>query len=295
MTVRRAAFAVLIAAIVGCIVWGFWIEPASLRVETVDLPVAWPYARPLRVAAVSDLHVGSPYQTLEHLGEVVDRINATEPDLVCLLGDFVTKGVIGGRFVAPRAIAEILGRLNAPAGVVAVLGNHDQSFKGGDVRTALADAGIRVLADTAIRISTPSGPIWVAGVSDLWSAQHDIGRALHAVTDGKAPVILITHNPDIFPEVPASVMLTLAGHTHGGQVRLPLIGAPIEPSKYGQRYAAGHIVEQGRHLYVSTGIGTSSIPVRFGVPPTIFVLEIRHAAERADSGESTPRTGEESR
>jgi predicted MPP superfamily phosphohydrolase len=88
-------------------------------------------------------------------------------------------------------------------------------------------------------------------------------------------VLLITHNPDLFPEVPDRVMLTLAGHTHGGQVRLPLIGAPIVPSAYGQRFVAGHIVERGRHLFVSTGIGTSDIPVRFGVPPAIFVLTLR--------------------
>jgi predicted MPP superfamily phosphohydrolase len=88
-------------------------------------------------------------------------------------------------------------------------------------------------------------------------------------------VLLITHNPDLFPEVPDRVMLTLAGHTHGGQVRLPLIGAPIVPSDYGQRFVAGHIVERGRHLFVSTGIGTSDIPVRLGVPPTIFVLTLR--------------------
>ena len=295
MTVRRGALLGMLAVMAGCALWGFWIEPASLRVQRVELPVAWPYARPFRVAVVSDLHVGSPYQTLEHLGVIVDRVNATHPDLVCLLGDFVTKGVIGGRRVPPRAIAEVLGRLRAADGVAAVLGNHDHPSNRPDVETALTSAGIRVLEDTAIRLSTPGGPVWIAGVSDLWSAQHDIGRALRAVTDTGTPVILITHNPDIFPEVPASVMLTLAGHTHGGQVRLPLIGAPIEPSRYGQRYAAGHIVERGRHLFVSTGIGTSSIPVRFGVPPTIFVLEITRGAVTADSGGSSPRTVARSR
>lgn len=275
MTPRRGALVGTLVVLMGCALWGFWIEPASLRVEEVDLPVAWPYPRPLRIAVVSDLHVGSPYQSVVHLREVVDRINATRPDLVCILGDFVTKGVIGGTPVPPEPIARELGRLVAPAGIAGVLGNHDRSFDGPRVLRALTGAGIRMLEDTAVRVVTPSGPIWIAGVSDLWSGAHDIPRALRPIPAGGEPIILITHNPDIFPDVPSRVGLTLAGHTHGGQVRLPLIGAPIQPSRYGQRYARGSIVESGRHLFVSTGIGTSGIGVRFGVPPTIFVLTVR--------------------
>jgi predicted MPP superfamily phosphohydrolase len=91
------------------------------------------------------------------------------------------------------------------------------------------------------------------------------------VTD-TLPVILITHNPDVFPDVPARVRLTIAGHTHGGQVRLPLIGAPMVPSRYGQRYARGLIRENGRSLFVNTGTGVSILPVRFGVPPEVSIL-----------------------
>jgi predicted MPP superfamily phosphohydrolase len=207
----------------------------------------------------------------------VDSTNAARPDLICLLGDFVTKGVMGGKFVPPEPIAAELARLRAAAGVVAVLGNHDRAFDGSRVARALVGVGIRVLEDTAARISTPSGPLWVAGVSDLWTAPHDIKRALSFVTDSVAPVILITHNPDIFPRVPERVAITLAAHTHGGQVRLPILGAPIVPSRYGQRYAAGHVIEANRHLFVSTGIGTSFLPIRIGVPPTVFVLTLRQA------------------
>jgi hypothetical protein len=88
---------------------------------------------------------------------------------------------------------------------------------------------------------------------------------------------LLTHNPDVFPGVPARVTLTLAGHTHGGQVRLPLLGTPIVPSEFGSRYVAGHVVEGGRHLYVATGTGTSLVPVRFRVPPTVTVLALSNA------------------
>ena len=94
-----------------------------------------------------------------------------------------------------------------------------------------------------------------------------------AVLSGE-PVLLLTHNPDVFPMVPDRVALTIAGHTHGGQVRLPWIGAPIVPSRFGQRFAAGHVVEGNRHLFVATGVGTSIIPVRFRVPPAVTILRL---------------------
>jgi hypothetical protein len=90
-----------------------------------------------------------------------------------------------------------------------------------------------------------------------------------------APVLAFTHNPDVFPHVPARVALTIAGHTHGGQVVLPLLGRPLVPSAYGQRYAIGHVEEDGRHLFVSSGLGTSIFPVRFGVPPEISIVVVR--------------------
>jgi predicted MPP superfamily phosphohydrolase len=230
------------------------------------------------VALVSDLHVGAPYHGLDRLPSTVDRINATSPDLICIAGDLVTLGVLGGHFTPPEAIAHELRRLRAPGGVYAVLGNHDRLYNAPRVRAALDSAGIRVLEDTAMLVSTPSGRVWVAGLTDFWTGPHDIGRTLGAVTDSATPVLLLTHNPDIFPRIPPRVMLTLAGHTHGGQVRLPLIGSPILPSAYGQRYARGLVVEGDRRLFVSTGIGTSDLPIRLGVPPTIFVLTLRAAA-----------------
>jgi len=274
---RRALIGVVLAILVGCATWGFWLEPASLHIETVVLPLAWPYSRPLRMAVASDLHVGSPYESVEHLRTVVDRINSTKPDMVCLLGDFVTADPFGGH-IAPEELTGELSRLRAPGGVMAVLGNHDHARGLHRVYEALTRAGIRILEDTAVRAATPSGPVWVAGVTDFWTGAHDVGRALRDIPPGDAPIILLTHNPDVFPEVPRGVLLTLAGHTHGGQVTLPLIGAPIVPSRYGQRYVKGHVHEGGRDLFVTTGVGTSGLPVRFGVPPVISVVTISRAA-----------------
>ncbi len=252
----------------------FWLEPASLTLveERINLPLSLPGS--LRIAILTDLHVGAPFNGIDKLHQIVDRTNAAGPDIVCILGDLVIQGVVGGRFVAPEDIAVELKRLRAEAGVVAVLGNHDSWLDHDRVRRALESNDVRVLEETAARLSTPAGPVWFAGVSDLWTGRHDIATAVGAVADDGAPVILMTHNPDVFPLVPDRVALTLAGHTHGGQVRLPLLGRPIVPSQFGERFAAGHVVEGTRHLFVATGLGTSILPVRFRVPPAVTMLTL---------------------
>lgn len=258
----------------GAAVWGFGIEPGRLVVheERLALP-GWPASLAgLRLVVLSDLHVGAPHISLSRLREVVDRTNELAPDLVLITGDLVITEVLGGRFVEPEPIAAELGRLRPQLGTYVVLGNHDWYYDGPRIIRALGAAGLGVLENEAHRIERPGGAaLWVAGVSDEWTSSPRIDRALEPIKDA-APVLLFTHNPDLFPEVPARVALTLAGHTHGGQVVLPFVGAMIVPSRYGDRYAAGHVVEGGRHLYVSSGIGTSIIPVRFGVPPEITLL-----------------------
>ena len=253
--------------------WAFWYEPASLRVVEERASIPW-RGRPLRIAILTDLHVGSPFNGIDNLKRVVDLTNAARPDLVCLLGDLVIQGVVGGSVVEPEAIAAELSRLKPEAGAFAVLGNHDGWLDRTRVSNALARNKIRMVEDTAAKIETPLGPVWIAGVSDLWTGKHDLASAVNAIEDDDVPVILLTHNPDIFPQVPRRVSLTLAGHTHGGQVRLPFVGRPVVPSRFGQRFAAGHIVEDGRHLFVATGVGTSIFPVRFRVAPAVTLLSI---------------------
>jgi predicted MPP superfamily phosphohydrolase len=292
LTLRRPwrwALVALALAVIVLGVWAFWLEPASLTVaeERVLLPA--PLGGPLRLAVLTDLHVGSRFNGLDRLRQIVDRTNAARPDVVCLLGDLVIQGVAGGRFVTPEAIAAELGRLKSRAGIVAVLGNHDAWLDHDRVQRALERSGIPVVEERAVRLSTPAGPVWFAGVSDLWTGRHDIAAAL-APADDAAPLVLLTHNPDVFPDVPPRVALTLAGHTHGGQVRLPLLGTPIVPSRFGARYAAGHVVEDGRHLYVATGIGTSLVPVRFRVPPAITLLVVAGSGAGGD-GSGRAMTG----
>ena len=271
----RSALALFTATMLGLAVWAFWIEPASLAVREYELHLpGWPRELAgLRVAALSDFHVGSPYNGIDKLQQIVALTNRSDPDLIVLLGDFVVHGVVGGRRIPPARIAPVLSNLEAPLGVWAVLGNHDwwHSFEG--VRKPLSLQGIKVLEDQAVEISSSGATFWLAGIGDAWAGNPDIPAALEAVPHD-APVLAITHNPDIFTDMPDRVSLTVAGHTHGGQVALPLLGPPVVPSVHGQRYAAGWIVEEDRHLFVTPGLGTSIIPVRFLVPPEISILNL---------------------
>jgi predicted MPP superfamily phosphohydrolase len=142
------------------------------------------------------------------------------------------------------------------------------------VREALRDAGIPVLENDALEVPGAPAPLWVAGVADELERFADVGAALLRVP-ADAAVLLLSHDPDVFPRVPARVALTVSGHTHGGQINLPLVRRAIIPSRYGDRYSDGLVVERGRHLYVTAGVGTSLLPLRFLKPPEIAVLTLR--------------------
>ncbi len=226
---------------------------------------------------LADLHVGSPFNGPDKLERAIALTEKAEPDLVLLAGDYVIHGVRGGTFTSPEQIANRLRGLSAPLGVWAVLGNHDWWLDGPRVRTALESVGIPVLEDAATPIHRGGCAFWLVGIGDYWEGKHDVPSALAQVTDD-APILAFTHNPDLFPDIPAHVALTIAGHTHGGQVYIPFVGRPVVPSRYGERYAIGHVVENGRHLFVSSGLGTSIVPIRFLVPPEVSVLTVRAAA-----------------
>jgi predicted MPP superfamily phosphohydrolase len=256
-------------------VWSVGIEPGWVVMRETRVPIArWPAdLGPLRIAALADLHTGAPHITVDKLREIVASVNAAQPDLIVLLGDYVIHGVVGGRFVEIEQTAAALRDLRAPLGVFAVLGNHDWWYNGPRCARALEAVGIRVLEDAAAEVTVRGHPLWIAGVSDAFTRPATITRALAPVPEG-APVIVLTHNPDLFVRVPPRVLLTLAGHTHGGQVNLPVLGRLIVPSHYGERFAIGHIHEEGRDLFVSPGIGTSILPLRFRVPPEISLLTV---------------------
>lgn len=253
-----------------------WLEPRAVAVRRVRLRLArWPAELDgLRLALVSDLHAGAPHVDERRVERVVERVMRERPDLVALLGDYVDPTVAFGGFLEPEKVAARLARLRAPLGVVAVLGNHDWSTDGPRVAAALRDAGISVLENEAVPAG--GGRLWVVGLADATKRRPDMDAAFAAVPAG-APALVLSHDPDVFPHVPARAALTVAGHTHGGQVDLPVARRFVIPSRFGARYRRGHVVEGGRHLFITAGVGTSRFPIRLGVPSEVVVLRLSPA------------------
>ena len=255
------------------------VEAADGLVVTDYAPVPrnWPARRRLTITVIADLHAGGPNMGLARVREVVDTAAALNSDLVVILGDFFATHRFITETVPHAAWAGELARLKARFGVYSILGNHDWWYDIDGVRNALRQVRIPVMENDAVLLGEPGAKFWLAGIGDqlahwlghsTFRGEDDLPGTLAKIkTDD--PVILLIHEPDIFTEVPARVALTLAGHTHGGQIKLPFIPPVWAPSAYGARFAYGHIVEQGRHMIVSGGLGTSKVPLRFGVTPEI--------------------------
>jgi len=265
-----------LAAAAGAVAgYAFWSEPRRQVVRRVRLALPeWPNELDgLRVGVLSDLHAGGPHVDERRVAAVVEAMNRQSVDLVALLGDFVDPEVRLGEPVAPESVAARLRALKAPLGAFAVLGNHDWAYGGERMGEALRGCGIAVLEDKAMELRPRGETLWVAGVDDLRERNPNLEAALAPVPAG-SPVLLLSHDPDVFPTVPSRVSLTLSGHTHGGQVNLPLVRRHFIPSRFGDRYGGGHVNEGGRHLFVSRGVGSAGLPVRFLAPPEIAVLTL---------------------
>ena len=250
-------------------------QPHVVRRYTLVLP-GWPrFPRPLRIAFLSDFHIGSHTgDIVRHTGIAVE-VAALAPDVVLFGGDYMNMQIAGRGRVPPETIARLLARMNGRSGRFAILGNHDYLYGRHEVAQALRAAGIAVIEHGEDRFTFGKSMIRVVGMPDAhiaWTA----GRGLLAGLP-REPAIVLTHDPMHFADVPAGPFLTLAGHTHGGQVRLPGIGAVTNASRAPMRWTHGLVVEGGRHLIVTAGLGTSGIPLRIGVPPEYVIVEVTGA------------------
>lgn len=292
--------------------YAFGYEPMRLRVQRYALTLPrWPDDLSLRMAVLADIHACEPWMTAGRIRGIVAQTNALAADIVVMLGDYAAGHRWVTDWVHSKDWSEALAGLHAPLGVHAILGNHDwwedrtcQAKGTGPVfgRLALERVGIPVYENDVVKIHKDGRAFWLAGLGDQiallpgrkWGRRRfqgvdDLPATLAKINDDD-PVILLAHEPDIFPSVPERVSLTLCGHTHGGQVRL-FGRSPVVPSRYGNRYAYGHIVEPVadepnalRHMIVSGGLGCSIAPVRFGVPPEIVLVELGAGQDRPSSG-----------
>ena len=279
--------------------YAYAIEPYRHWIQRYDVrPASWPNGLKLRIAAIADLHACKPWMPLDRVEAIVESTNALGADLIVLLGDYVGSHSVTVEPVNKRDLAAALAQLKAPLGVHAILGNHDwwddrsvqQSFGGmPELRRVFEGAGIPVYENDVHRLTKDGQPFWLCGLGDQWAfyrnrhqgdrprsfgylGRDDLPGTLAKLTDD-APAIMMLHEPDIFAEMPDRVAVSLAGHTHGGQVQLWGY-APIIPSRYGHRYVYGHIREGLKSLIVSGGLGCSTLPIRFGRPPEVVVVDV---------------------
>ncbi|MHB8885425.1 MAG: metallophosphoesterase [Methylovirgula sp.] len=277
--------------------YAFAIEP-GFRLDLTSYqitPPNWPKDLVINAAVIADIHACEPLMPASRVRSIAEFTNRLRPDIIFILGDFNAGHRMVSAPVFPPQWGEALSVLRAPLGVYAILGNHDlwhgalpgmPSDGGASIRKALQHADITLLENESVRLQKNGSPFWVAGLADQLGRRISPGRflglddlpgTLRQVNDD-APVILLAHEPFIFRHVPKRVAVTLCGHTHGGQVDLPILTAAYLGARWGDDYIYGHIVEDDRHMIISAGLGTSILPVRFLCPPEVVHVTIGHPA-----------------
>jgi len=271
---------VSIVILVLLVMYAYFIEPRVTRVnqETLKVPHWSKELNGFKIVAISDIHGGSNTMTEEKLRYLAELANGQQPDVILLLGDYVSQS---GRHAEGRdqdlrmpanVVMENLKGLKAKYGVFAVIGNHDWWYDERKVRAELERAGFRVLENEAASFEANGKKVWILGIEDFWKRKTvDITNPLVEI-EPKENIIGITHNPDSFDQTPDSLSVLLAGHTHGGQVYLPFYGPVMPVAK--KEYTSGHIVHDGRHMFVTKGVGTTGPGIRFCAVPEILVLTL---------------------
>lgn len=287
---KRIGVVVLAIAIIGgaIVAYAYFIEPRQFVVveETLTVPNWNRELNGFRVVAISDIHAGSNYAPIERLRMVVEKANEQNADVIVLLGDYISEAKRGqGKIprgpgdksdlkIPVNEIADALHGFTARRGVYAIIGNHDWWHNEAKIHTELERVGINVLDNETAEIPIGNSSVRIWGIEDYWKDYRVPSEPFDALPD-KRNVIAITHNPDSLLHTRAGFSIMLAGHSHGGQINFPIFG-PYSPYN-DARFMDGHAAVDGKHVYVTSGIGTSVLPFRWRVPPEIAVITINAA------------------
>jgi predicted MPP superfamily phosphohydrolase len=292
-TRRKFLYASAAAATIGTVAIGDGTIFEANRPQLVSLEVSLPRLHEswdgFRIAQLSDFHYDD-YFSVVPLRKAIEIINRLQPDLVVLTGDFVTSPLkesdrrrANAAAMAIEPCARLLSQLRAPSGILGALGNHDLSTNAAHIIEVLQSHAIPVLRNRSVSIAREGKRLWFAGVDDVLEGKPDLERALDGIPQVE-PVVLLAHEPDWADYVAQhAVDLQLSGHSHGGQIRLPLVGAPYLP-RLGQRYPWGLRRIGSLVLYTNVGIGTVRIPMRLNCPPEVTLITLRAAAEGSRHG-----------
>jgi len=275
---KIATFITAEVAIIGAggLVYTTQIEPNALSVTDIKIPIKnLPETfEGYRIAQISDIHAGT-WMNRERLMTVVNRVNEQNPDLITITGDYITRGKVD--WIADILI-EPLSNLRASDGVVAVLGNHDHWIDADAMREVLLTANVQELRNDRVILERGTGKLAICGVDDVWQKKSDLDQVIDRLPNDDTPAILLAHEPDFADYTAATgrFALQLSGHSHGGQIRLPFIGA-LKLPHLGQKYSMGQYQVRDMIQYTNRGVGMVPPAVRFGCPPEITVLTLTQA------------------
>lgn len=267
----RRLLLIFMAVVLSLIAAGYWgaVAPAVQRNFSLTVP-DWPAgAPPVRLVLISDLHIVDPETPPSRLAALVTRLNALKPDCVLIAGDLISDKILSTRRYSFSEALAPLAKLTPQFATLVVRGNHDHWRDGAAANAAIAKYGMNRIDNGAARC----GALSIGGVDDVHTRNDNLSQTRAAMAAIGGVPVLLSHSPDIFPDT-AGIPLTLAGHTHCGQIVLPLWGPLGIPSRFGNRYACGGIREDGRTLIVTGGIGTSVIPIRWGAPSDFWVVNV---------------------
>lgn len=258
------------AGILGKGYWNATRDPVirSATVSVKDWPAGEP---PLKILLISDIHVAGPDMPPERVRHIVAELNKLKPDLVLIAGDLVSEKGVATHLYTAAEIVKPLSGLVGRLGIVVALGNHDHWFK-----SALLEAEMRKRKITFVKNdAVERGPLVLGVVDDVHIGLDDIPATFAAMDKLPAkPRILLAHSPDVVPEMPSAVAVVFAGHTHCGQIVFPFFGALTYVSRYGDRFACGAINDNGQRVFVTAGLGTSVLPLRYGAMPDAWLVTL---------------------
>lgn len=271
--IRKTALAILlVGALVLAKAWYDTMRDPVVQRLTVESTAMEPGQKSVTIALLADIHVAGPDMSPARLERIVAQVNALKPDLIAIAGDLVSEKLVSTRHYSAAEVIAPLAKLKAPLGVVLVPGNHDHWFGWDALKAELSRyPQITVLQNSAAQF----GPVAVGGSDDAFTDRADNQATFGALKPLKGAKVVLTHSPDIFPQVPVDVDVVLAGHTHCGQIAWPWGGSPATMSDYGELYACGVVEQHGKTLVTSGGLGTSLLPIRLFTHPEVWLVEIK--------------------